>query len=422
MYHLIGIKDIEMSALAQVIHTLGYKVDGSDISNPAETDTFLKDRNIEVYPFNNENVHEDMIIIKGNDIPEDNVELVKAIELGLKIYSCSQMKQRFSEMFQTIAISGCTGKEITTEMMTYVLAEIAGCNYMLSDGRGFADKENKYLCLPASENKRKFLEINPYYAIITNIDLSYPDYYSNIDDIILAYQEFAGNALKMVLANGDDRYTRLINVNTPTFYYGLNDDNDIIAKEVKYSEHGTSFEVHVEDNYYGNFELPIYGKQMLLNVLSVIGICYYERIEVKYVSKALKEFFTNKKVFTEQQFKDITTVNCVVNHPKELKGIIKALEQKYPYKSLISVINMVDILDNKLSNSYIDALNLSDKIYTVDDCLENPDLPNINNKQYIKLTDINKLTTLKNSVLLFISKQKSNDLQIKFENIVKNRK
>ena len=296
MFHLIGIKDIEMCSLAQFIHTLGYKVDGSDTKDLSTADTLLKESGIKVKPYSKDNISEDMFIIACDNVEENNIELERAKELNLRVYTCNQMKKRFTNMFETIAVSGCIGKDVTTLMMTYVLSYIMGCNYLLDDGRGYADKENKYLCLEADENKKNFLNINPYYSVITNIDLSYPDYYKSIDDVIAAYQEFTSKTEKMVLANGDDRYTRLLDLNVPIFYYGLNDDNDIIAKEVKYTKEGTSFEVYVEGNYYGNFELPIYGKAMLLNTLAVIGMCHYERIECKDVSKALKNFFANNLV------------------------------------------------------------------------------------------------------------------------------
>ena len=206
-------------------------------------------------------------------------------------------------------------------MLTYVLANILGCNYILSDGRGYADKENKFICLEADENKKQFLEYNPYYAVITGIDLNYMDYYDNIDEITEAYNEFGCKAEKMVLANGDDRYTHILNVDEPIFYYGLNDDNDIVAKEVVYNEFGTSFEVEVEGNYYGEFELPIYGKQMLLNVLSVISICYYERLEAKYVLKALTAYFEEVKQFNEININDealITNERNKIHFPQEI--------------------------------------------------------------------------------------------------------
>lgn len=100
----------------------------------------------------------------------------------------------------------------------------------------------------------------------------------------------------MVIACGDDPYTHSLRMNKPIFFYGLNDDNDIIAKEVEFTNNGTSFDVIIEDNYYGHFDLPLFGKHMLLNALAVIGVCYYERLEAKDVAKYLKTFQGAKKI------------------------------------------------------------------------------------------------------------------------------
>ena len=420
MFHLIDVSDSEMCSLAQFIHSLGYKVECSG------NITLLKNKDIKVKRFSKNNITDDMFIIISDNLENDNEELVRARELNLRIYTCSQMKKRFTGMFETIAVSGCVGKDITTLMMTYVLSYVAGCNYLLEDGKGYASKENKYLCLEADENKRNFLNINPYYTVITNIDLNYPDYYKSIDEVILAYQEFASKTEKMVLANGDDRYTRLLNLNVPVFYYGLNNDNDIVAKEVEYTKNGTNFEVHVEGNYYGNFELPIYGKAMLLNTLAVIGMCHYERIEFKDVAKALKEFFINNKVYNEKHLQDLVLVNSEFNHPLEIKNIIKAYRQKYPENSIEVVFNPYELFQEEVfKNRLTEYINLSDKAYItgVSNLKENDNLKDINNKESMLTTSIRKVTKQKNLTLLFLSNKHPNTIQLEIEeDIKKNRK
>lgn len=424
MFHLIGIKDIEMCSLAQFISTLGYKIDGSDIEDNFSTSVLLKNSNIKVKNYSTDNITDDMFIIVSDNIDENNIELERAKELGLKIYTCSQMKSRFTSMFETIAVSGCVGKDITTLMMTYVLSFVKGCNYLLDDGRGYALKENKYLCLECNENKKEFLNINPYYSVITNIDLNYPDYYKSIDQVISAYQEFASKTEKMVLANGDDRYTRLLNFNVPIFYYGLNDDNDIIAKEVEYTKNGTNFEVHVEGNFYGNFELPIYGKAMLLNTLAVIGLCHYERIESKDVLKALKDFFNNNKVYEEKHLKNLIMVNSEINHPLEIKNTIKAYKQKYPDKSIETIFNSDELFNNSIfDNRLVDYINLSDKAYIVNEIGNDikDKIVDINNKEIMSNDSINKLINKKDIVLLLFSNKKPNTIQMEIENGFKNK-
>ena len=274
MYHFIGIKGSGMSALAQIMKELGYEVQGSDYDKHFFTQVGLEELNIKILPFDENNISENMKIVKGATFnSENNLEVKKAEELDLEIYTYSEMVGKLTEKFKTICVCGCHGKTTTTSMFAHVLNSTIGCNYLIGDGTGYADPKNEFFILESCEYCRHFLDYNPYYVIITNIDLDHVDYFTGIDDVIDAYQTFANKADKMIIACGDDPYTHSLEVNKPIFYYGLDEDNDIRAINVEYKETGISFEVEIEGNYYGNYDLPIYGKHNLLNVLAVIATC-----------------------------------------------------------------------------------------------------------------------------------------------------
>ena len=323
MYHFIGIKGSGMASLALILHGLGFEVQGSDIDEHLFTEDEVRAAGIKILPFSADNIKEDMIIVKGNAFKDTHEEVVRAKELGLKIYSYQEMIAKLTERFETITIAGCHGKTTTTSMLSHVLKNITGCNYLIGDGTGYANKDNKYFALEACEWQRHFLAYKPYYAIITNIELDHMDYYKDISDIVDAYQEYANHAEKMIIACGDDPYTHSLEVKPPIFFYGLDDDNDIQARNVEYHNEGTSFDVFVEDNYYGHFDLPLYGKHMLLNSLAVIGVCYYERLDAREVAKYLKTFEGAKRRFKEKVIGDIVTIDDYAHHPTEVKVQIK---------------------------------------------------------------------------------------------------
>ena len=430
-YFLVGIKGTGMSALAQILDGLGYEVAGSDKKDHFFTEQALLDKGIKIYEFNKDNIKEDMIIVQGNAFTEEHEEIVIAKELGLKIYSYQEMVGKLTRMFQTITVAGCHGKTTTTAMLSHVLKNIIGCNYLIGDGTGYASKENKYFTLEACEYKRHFLSYKPYYAIITNIELDHIDYYKNIDDIISAYQEYAKLAEKMVIACGDDPYTHMLEVNVPIFYYGLKDDNDIIAKEVEYSNEGTSFDVFIEDNYYGHFDLPLFGKHMLLNALAVIGVCYYERLEAKDVAKYLKTFEGAKRRFKEKVIGDIVTIDDYAHHPTEVKVTIKGARQKYPDKEIVAILKTHTLSRTKeMAQEFADALNLADKSYIMDVGVDREEigyddvtykviLDKLDNGEYINLDTVDKLLKHKNAVLIFMSSKDIYVLQNKYEELLK---
>lgn len=431
IYHFIGIKGTGMSALAQIMRSLGYEVQGSDKPDHFFTEAGLLEKGIKILNFSKDNIKEDMVIVQGNAFKDDHEEVVRAKELGLKIYTYQEMVGRLTEMFMTIGVSGCHGKTTTTAMMAHVLGNIIGTNYLIGDGSGFASKENKYFCLEACEYKRHFLAYTPYYAIITNIELDHIDYYKDIDDVISAYQEYANKAEKMVIACGDDTYTHTLEVNPPIFYYGLNDDNDIIAKDVEYHNEGTSFDVFVEDNYYGHFDLPLFGKHMLLNALAVISVCYYERLEAKDVAKYLKTFKGAKRRFKENVIGDIVTIDDYAHHPTEVKVTIKAARQKYPDKKIVAILKTHTLSRTKeMADEFVEALNLADDAYVMDVGVDREEigyddvdyhviLDKLRNGKYMSLDKVDELLKYENAVLIFMSSKDIYVLQKEYEKRLK---
>lgn len=415
MYYFIGIKGTGMSALACFLKDLGYEVKGSDVERHFFTEKGLNERNIEILTYNENNVTKDMIIIKGNVIKEDHPEYLKAKALDLKIYTYQEMITKLTKMFMTITVAGCHGKTTTSTMAYQVLNAIKGANCLIGDGTGIANKENKYFVLEACEYQRHFLSYTPYYAIITNIELDHVDYYKDIDDVIDAFTEYANNAEKMVIACGDDPYTHSLEVNKPIFYYGLDEDNDIIAKDVEYTENGVTFDVFVEDNYYGHFDLPLYGKHMLLDALAVISLCYYERFDAKEVSKILKTFHAARRRFNETVVGSNVVIDDYAHHPTELKCTIKSAKQKYPDKKLVVIWGPHTYSRTKaFKDEYIEILKTVDKAYIMDiyaaretqgdiDIDINDIIKAIPNAEHITQDEINKLLDYKDSVLLFMS-------------------
>ncbi len=416
MYHFVGIKGSGMSALAQIMHKLGYKVEGSDIEKHFFTEEGLHELGIKVMPFNADNINKEMKIIKGAAFTDDNVEIKKALELGIPIYTYAEMVGKLTNKFKTISVCGCHGKTTVSSMLSHTLGEIVGTNYLIGDGSGDADISNEFFVLESCEYRRHFLHYNPYYTVITNIDLDHVDYFKNIDDVIDAYKEFANKTSKMVIACGDDQYTHSLDIDKPIFYYGLDDDNDIIAKNVEYKDTGVSFEVYIEDNYYGFYDLPFYGKHNLLNALAVIAICYYERIDTKEVNRVLKTFKGAKRRFQESFIGDNVVIDDYAHHPNEIKATIKAAKQKYPNKKIISIFQPHTFTRTKeFIDDYVKVLSLADEAYLLDihparekqedypDVTSDLIIKKLENGHKLNMDDGEIFKDYKNSVLLFMS-------------------
>ena len=417
-YYMAGIKGAGMSALALLLSDLGFDVVGyDDAKDHRFTEDKLLDRGIKIYSEENSELDEDCIVIYSPALKlDDHPELIKATNMGLKIYEYQEMLGKLTKKFETICISGCHGKTTTTSMLSHIISDIDKCNYLIGDGRGHGDRESNKFILESCEYRRHFLAYEPEYVIITNIDMDHTDYYKSMDDMILAYQEFANKADKMVIACGDDPYTHMLEVNPQIYYYGINEDNDIQARDIEYRNDGTSFDVYVEDEYYGHFDLPLFGKHMLLNALAVIAVCHYERYDSREVSKALKTFKGAERRFKETFIGDNVIIDDYAHHPTEVKVTIKGARQKYPDKKIIAIFKAHTFSRvEEFSEEFASALNLADKAYVMDINYdrENPkDYPGIDaytiidkldNGDYIEQGMEDKLLDYDNAVILFMS-------------------
>lgn len=404
MYHFIGIKGAGMSSLAQIMHGLGYSVQGSDIEKHFFTEDGLIKDNIKILPFDKDNIKEDMKIIKGASILDDHEELQRAEELNLKIYSYNEMVGRLTEKFKTICVAGCHGKTTTSAMLAHILEETKGANYLIGDGTGFASIQNEYFVLEACEYRRHFLSYNPYYAIITNIDMDHVDYFKNMDDVIDAYREYANKSEKLIIACGDDPYTHSLDVIKPIFFYGLSEDNDIRAINVEYKQTGISFEVEVEGNYYGFFDLPIYGKHQLLDALAAIAVCYYERLEAKEVQKVFKTFTGAKRRFAETKVGESIIIDDYAHHPNEVNATIHAIKQKYPDKKIISIFQPHTFSRTKeFTEEFIRVFSKVDKAFFLEihPARENQeDYPEVSSKNIVDGIKSASMITMDNANIL----------------------
>jgi len=337
MYHFIGIKGAGMSSLAIIMKQLGYEVKGSDLDKHFFTEAGLIKNNIEFTGYNEENIQEGMIIVRGLSVTMENPELRKAHNLKLEIIDYNEMVGILTERFKTICVAGCHGKTTTTAMIAHVMDQIKGINYLIGDGTGCARRENEYFVLESCEYQRHFLSYLPYYAIILNIDLDHVDYFKDLDDVIDAYQEYANKCSKMVLANGDDENVYKMAINKKIVYFGLGEANQIRAVNIQYKSDGTSFDVLVDKELYGHFEIPTYGEHQLYDALATIGVCYYEGIDAVHVNEVFKTFSGAKRRFAETFVGDNVIIDDYAHHPNEVKATINAIRQKYPNKKIISI-------------------------------------------------------------------------------------
>ena len=434
MYYFIGIKGSGMASLATILSDLGYQVEGSDIEKHFFTEEGLLQRNIKINKYDESNIKEGLTIVKGASIKEDNIELIKARKLNLEILEYNEMVGKLTDMFKTICICGCHGKTTTTTMLEQGLGSILKMNYLNGDGTGYANKENKFFALESCEYQRHFLKYNPYYTIITNVDLDHVDYYKDLEDIKDAYSEFANKTKKMVIACGDDQNTKDLKINKNIIYYGINDNNDVIAKNILYKDNGTSFDVVINNKLYYHYDLPIYGLHQVLDFLSVVTVSYLENIKGNVLQENLANFTGAKRRFHIKKINNNIIIDDYAHHPNEVKATINSVKQKYPDKKIVVIFQPHTFSRTKaFYKDFIEIFKKADYTYLLDifparERQEDyPDITSkiicekLENSDIINISDAKILSKYDNTCFVFMSPNDISKLEDDLKELLKNK-
>ena len=288
-YYCIGIKGTGMSTLAQILYDLGNEVSGYDDAKGHKfTQDGLEKRNIPIYYDHDHEIDKDTIVTYSVAFKEDHEEMKRVRKLGLTVKKYSELMGDVINMFETIGVSGTHGKTTTSSLIRHLLEETVGCNYFIGAGDGYADKKNKYFVVESDEFNRHFTDYHPAYSIITNIEAEHLECYKDIDDIRNTFEIFANQTKKLVVANGDNAEVRKINYKTKVMFYGFNDNNDIVIKNMKLLETGSIFDLYINNELFGHFDIPLYGKHMVANAAAAITIAKELGLTVEKIHELLE--------------------------------------------------------------------------------------------------------------------------------------
>lgn len=432
-YYCIGIKGTGMSTLAQILYDLGNEVSGYDDAKGHKfTQDGLEKRNIPIYYDHDHEIDKDTIVTYSVAFKEDHEEIKRVRKLGLTVKKYSELMGDVINMFETIGVSGTHGKTTTSSLIRHLLEETVGCNYFIGAGDGYADKKNKYFVVESDEFNRHFTDYHPAYSIITNIEAEHLECYKDIDDIRNTFEIFANQTKKLVVANGDNAEVRKINYKTKVMFYGFNDNNDIVIKNMELLETGSIFDLYINNELLGHFDIPLYGKHMVANAASAITIAKELGLTVEKIHELLETFHNAKRRFAETKIGNCVIIDDYAHHPTEIKVTLEAVKQKYPNKRLVVVFVPNTYSRTKdFKNEFVEAFNIADKTYLTEiDCNRErqEDYPgitshiivdNLKDGDMISIDTIDKLKDEKDSVVCFMSCAYVDNLIDSFKNLIK---
>lgn len=291
-----GINGSGMSAIAIFMAQKGATVSGSDRifqHNPEHPNIKIFQNNgIKIFPQNGSGIQTSLnLVVFSSAIEKDNLEIIKAKDLDIKIKARSEYLADICLIFQTIAVAGTSGKSITSGMLAFTMNKLGISSNFIGGGnvKQFITEKNignsliggaDILVIEACESDGSIVNYQPQHSILLNIDL---DHHS-ISETTLLFEKFIANTKNLVLINADDKNSQILNVQKK-ITFSLDTPSQYQAKNIVYQTLSSEFNVDEQ-----KFRLAIPGKFNIYNSMAVIALLSEMGIPKSEISQALSRF------------------------------------------------------------------------------------------------------------------------------------
>ncbi|MEW6623144.1 MAG: UDP-N-acetylmuramate--L-alanine ligase [Bacillota bacterium] len=340
--HFVGIGGAGMSALAQILLEKGFKVTGSDISFSKYTERLSSLGACISIGHSPANLPPNCeLVVVSSAIPESNPEIIEAASHNIKIIKRAELLAELMLMQKGIAVAGAHGKTTTSSMISYILeraefdptivvgGELCNLSSNAKLGRG------EYLVAEADESDGTFLLLKPHTVVVTNIEDDHLDYYGNKEKIIEAFQQFLNNVQvggKGFLCGDDESVLSLKRPNGRDWItYGLQDTNNIIAKNINLGTKGCGFDIYYHKKALGRLELSLTGQHNIVNALGAMAVALDAGVPFQEACQYLKEFRGVERRFQLLgNYANIKVIDDYAHHPTEIKATLQAARQTHP--------------------------------------------------------------------------------------------
>ncbi|MBL6928006.1 MAG: UDP-N-acetylmuramate--L-alanine ligase [Rhodospirillales bacterium] len=340
--HFVGIGGIGMSGIAEILHNLGYRVQGSDLAENANVKRLRKMGISVAIGHAGENIGEAQVLVTSSAVKADNPEVAAARKSLIPIVRRAEMLGELMRLKWSIAVGGTHGKTTTTSLISAVLDAAAVDPTVINGGIINAFGSNAklgagdWLVAEADESDGTFVKLPATIAIVTNIDPEHLDHYGTFDALRAAFRVFVENIPFYgfaALCIDDNEVQALIPKVTDrrVVTYGFSPQADVRAINLKTVPGGSRFDVVLTDRKLGTsrtiegLSLPMSGEHNICNTLAAIVIANEMKIEEPVLRRALADFEGVKRRFTRTGEVDgIGVVDDYGHHPVEIGAVLRA--------------------------------------------------------------------------------------------------
>jgi len=345
--HFIGIGGIGMSGIAEIMHNLGYKVQGSDAAENANVRR-LKGLGITVHVGHNaENLKNAHAVVYSSAVKPGNVEFDAARALSLPLVRRAEMLAEIMRLRSCIAIAGTNGKTTTTTLVASLLdaggmdPTVVNGGIINAYGTNARLGAGEWVVVEADESDGTFLRLPATVAVVTNEDPDHLDYYGTFDAMRDAFQRFVENVPFYgfaVLCTDHPEVQAMVGRITDRrmITYGFNPQADARAVNVSFGQGASHFDMVFTDRRSGSVEhltglsLPMPGEHNVQNATAAIVVARQLGVPDAVIRKGLAEFKGVGRRFTKVgEWGGAAIIDDYAHNPFKIAAAIKAARQAY---------------------------------------------------------------------------------------------
>lgn len=364
--HFCGIGGYGMSSLAELLHGMGFPVQGSDVQESSNV-KHLRGLGIDItIGHDAKNIYQpDGSLVSGlvfsAAIQPDNVELLAATQNDVPLINRAELLGEVMKRKWAIGITGTHGKTTTTSLVDCLLQAgnldptMINGGVVNSYGSSTHVGRGDWLVAEADEAFGSFLKMYPTVAVVTNIDPEHLDHYKTFDVAKAAYREFVDRIPfygfgVMCLDHKEVQNLIAQCAHKRIYTYGTSPQADVQARNIKATPQGSYFDLYLsgfvtggEPQIIKQFMVPVPGVHNVLNSLAAITVAYKLGVDLEAMRQALAQFGGVKRRFTKTGVAHgVTVIDDYGHHPVEIAAVLKAargtLDPNLPNAKVVAVV------------------------------------------------------------------------------------
>ena len=352
--HFVGIGGIGMSGLALIMKSMGFRIQGSDISFNKNIERLKKNKIKVLIGHEKKNINKATILVISSAIKKSNPEILSAKSKQLPIYKRGDMLAHIVSLTKNIVVAGSHGKTTTTSLVASIFSKtkldptiINGGVLNSFDNSAKLGKSN-WCVLESDESDGSFIKVPPTYSIITNIDREHMDYYKSMDKLkesFLNFIEKVPSFGKSFICIDDKNNNQIIKkIKIKNYYtYGVNKNSQFKIKNISQSRSFSKFNLDIrlpgkKRIYIKNIKIPLLGLHNVRNATAAAAVAITIGISKDIIKQGLKEFKGVQRRFNKIfNYREAEFYDDYAHHPTEIKEVLNGVKQVYKKEEIICI-------------------------------------------------------------------------------------